>query len=86
MVNALGELWMYTGEMFEAAPYELVDVASLKEQWLAKVEKVLREASLEHSKQTWMQSGGKSGRHTEHLGYLLAEMQYLQRAYPNATW
>jgi ring-1,2-phenylacetyl-CoA epoxidase subunit PaaC len=86
MVNALGELWMYTGEMFEAAPYELVDVASLKEQWLAKVEKVLREASLEHSKQTWMQNGGKRGRHTEHLGYLLAEMQYLQRAYPNATW
>jgi len=86
MVSALGELWAFTGEMFDNAPYELVDVADLREGWLSKVEKVLKEAGLDLPKQTWMHSGGKDGRHTEHLGYLLAEMQYLQRAYPNATW
>ena len=86
MVSALGELWMFTGEMFESAPYEMVDVASLKEEWVVRVKKVVREASLELPKKTWMQSGGKNGRHTEHLGYLLTEMQYLQRVYPNSVW
>ncbi|MGZ3854387.1 MAG: 1,2-phenylacetyl-CoA epoxidase subunit PaaC [Flavisolibacter sp.] len=86
MVNALSELWMFTGEMFDPAPYELVDVAALKDGWLGKVEKVLREAGLELPKQSWMQSGGKNGRHTEHFGYLLTEMQYLQKAYPNSVW
>lgn len=84
--NALSGLWMFTGELFVRAPYELVDPASLKEDWMKKVEAVFAEAGLEVPQQTWMQGGGKEGRHTEHLGYLLAEMQYLQRAYPNATW
>jgi ring-1,2-phenylacetyl-CoA epoxidase subunit PaaC len=84
--KALADQWMFTGEMFTAAPYELIDAASLKEDWTGKVAGVFTEATLEAPKQTWMQSGGKEGRHTEHLGYLLAEMQYLQRVYPNATW
>jgi ring-1,2-phenylacetyl-CoA epoxidase subunit PaaC len=84
--NALADQWMFTGEMFTAAHYELIDAASLKEDWTGKVAGVFTEATLEAPKQTWMQSGGKEGRHTEHLGYLLAEMQYLQRVYPNATW
>ncbi|RYZ53931.1 MAG: hypothetical protein EOO14_14870 [Chitinophagaceae bacterium] len=50
------------------------------------LEVVFEEAGLEIPKQSWAQSRGKEGRHTEHLGYLLAEMQYLQRTYPNATW
>lgn len=84
--NALEDLWMFTGEMFTKASYELIDVSSLKADWLNKVEMVFDEASLEMPKQTWMQEGGKQGKHTEYLGYLLAEMQYLQRTYPNATW
>jgi ring-1,2-phenylacetyl-CoA epoxidase subunit PaaC len=84
--NALSDQWMFTGEMSVPAAYELIDVSSLKEDWFKKVESVFHQATLEVPKQTWMQSGGKEGRHTEHLGYLLAEMQYLQRAYPNAQW
>jgi ring-1,2-phenylacetyl-CoA epoxidase subunit PaaC len=84
--NALADQWMFTGEMFSSANYDLIDLASLKEDWTNKVAAVFTEATLEIPKQSWTQSGGKEGRHTEHLGYLLAEMQYLQRAFPNATW
>jgi ring-1,2-phenylacetyl-CoA epoxidase subunit PaaC len=86
VANALSEIWGYTGEMFTVAPYDLIDPAPLRDEWINKVETVLKEARLELPKQTWMQSGGKEGRHTEHMGYLLAEMQYLQRAYPNSIW
>jgi ring-1,2-phenylacetyl-CoA epoxidase subunit PaaC len=84
--NALNDQWVFTGEMFNPVSYELIDVASLKNEWTKKVETVFKDAGLELAKQTWMQNGGKEGRHTEHLGYLLTEMQYLQRAYPNSTW
>jgi ring-1,2-phenylacetyl-CoA epoxidase subunit PaaC len=92
--SALAELWMFTGELFAAADFEQemvrdgvgVDVASLREAWLQKVQTVFAEATLEVPTQTWAQSGGKQGKHTEHLGFLLAEMQHLQRTYPNATW
>lgn len=91
--QALADLWMFTGEMFVPAPYEQegVDVAALKEDWLRKVQAVFEEAALtppplRAGGQPWAQSGGKTGRHTEHLGFLLAEMQYLQRTFPNATW
>jgi len=84
--NELADLWMFTGEMFIPAPYELVDVVSLKTDWIKKIETVFAEATLEVPKQSWMQNGGKEGKHTEHMGYLLAEMQYLQRTYPNVTW
>lgn len=94
MNDALAGLWMFTGEMFMPAAYELEifgnntkeKFASIREEWQNKIATVFSEATLEVPKQTWMQQGGKEGRHTEHLGYLLAEMQYLQRAYPNATW
>lgn len=87
---ALAELWMFTGEFFLTASYELqetaVAVPALREDWLKNVQAVFAEATLEIPKQTWSQSGGKEGKHTEYFGYLLAEMQHLQRAYPNATW
>jgi ring-1,2-phenylacetyl-CoA epoxidase subunit PaaC len=84
--NALDEQWSFTGEMFTKATYESSDPAPLKESWGKKIESVFAEAGLPVPNQTWMQSGGKQGQHSEHLGYLLAEMQYLQRTYPNATW
>ncbi len=92
--NALADQWMFTGEMFQPVSYELVDVASLKDDWIKKIETVFKEATIdplynsgrEGPGMRWTQTGGKDGRHTEHLGYLLAEMQYLQRAYPNAMW
>jgi ring-1,2-phenylacetyl-CoA epoxidase subunit PaaC len=94
--NALAAQWMYTGEMLQsvAGGYEQkaagerfgIDPAGLKDKWMKKIETVFAEAGLEVPKQTWIRSGGKEGRHTEHLGYLLSEMQYLQRTYPNLTW
>ena len=84
--NALEDLWTFTGEMFMPAEYDETDLATIRESWSLKTGSVFAEAALEIPKQTWMQSGGKAGRHTEHLGYLLAEMQHLQRTFPNATW
>jgi len=88
LLAALEDLWMFTGELFEPAPYEAagVDLTSLREDWLRKVAAVFEEATIEVPAAKALQSGGKKGRHTEHLGYVLAEMQQLQRAYPNATW
>jgi ring-1,2-phenylacetyl-CoA epoxidase subunit PaaC len=86
MLKALDELWMFTGELFITGEYELVDIALLKNEWLKKVELNFAEATLQIPEQKWMQRGGKQGQHTEHLGFLLTEMQYLQRTYPNAKW
>lgn len=89
MVNAVDALWGYTGEMFIPALYEKelgIDVASLKYDWSKKVKEVLNEATLAIPSGIWMQEGGKTGTHTEHLGFILADLQYLQRAYPNAAW
>jgi ring-1,2-phenylacetyl-CoA epoxidase subunit PaaC len=91
---ALDELWMYTGELFEMTDDErglvakgiAVDRAAIKPSWDATVDRVLAEATLKHPADRWMQGGGRSGRHTEHLGHLLAEMQVLHRAHPGATW
>ncbi|RYG45878.1 MAG: phenylacetate-CoA oxygenase subunit PaaI [Chitinophagaceae bacterium] len=92
MNRATEELWMYTGELFKAAPFETAEVigfelSELLQPWLQRIHEVFNEATLKvPSENTFMQSGGKSGIHTEHLGYVLAEMQYLQRTYPNAEW
>jgi ring-1,2-phenylacetyl-CoA epoxidase subunit PaaC len=92
--EALDLLWPYTGEMFEAdaAERELMaaglaaDPEPLREVWSRTVDQVLREATLTRPVGGWMQSGGRHGRHSEHLGHLLAEMQVLQRSYPGAKW
>jgi ring-1,2-phenylacetyl-CoA epoxidase subunit PaaC len=89
MVQALEALWPYTGELFEPANYEQasgVDYAALQNTWQQQVAAVLQEATLPLPTNVFMQSGGKKGVHTEHLGYLLAEMQYLQRTYPGNEW
>lgn len=86
MEQALEALWMFTGEMFEPAANDPSRPEELKEEWTQKISAVFDEATLAVPKQTWMQHGGRQGKHTEHLGYLLAEMQYLQRTYPNQTW
>lgn len=94
MLKAIDELWRYTGEMFEAANYELraandgfgVDVSKLKDEWMNKVKAIFSEATLTIPEKTFMQTGGKGGKHTEHLGYILTELQYMQRAYPGCEW
>lgn len=89
MLKAIDELWRYTGELFIAADYETAsgfDVAVLKDNWLKKVTAVFEEATLPLPEKVFMQTGGKTGVHTEHLGYILTELQYLQRTYPGAEW
>lgn len=93
MQKAIDNLWPYTGEMFVAAEFEInlensvtINVSSIKNDWLDKIKAVLKEATLEMPEDGWMQSGGKNGIHTEHLGYILAEMQFMQRAYPGLEW
>ena len=89
MLKAIDGLWRYTGEMFLTATYELeagYDVSLLKDDWLKKVTSVFEEATLPVPEKIFMQSGGKTGTHTEHLGFILTELQYLQRTYPGAEW
>ena len=91
---AVDELWPFTGEMFEVDPVERAlieagvgpDPAPLKATWDRTVGDVLAEATLARPRDGWMQSGGRSGRHTEYLGHVLADLQFMQRAYPGATW
>ena len=98
MQRAIDDLWPYTGEMFvgDAIDSELAgagvvpDPTLLRDEWLTHVRAVLDEATLALPTAEWMQGargrGGKQGVHTEHLGHLLAEMQFLPRAYPGAQW
>lgn len=89
LTNAIQNLWPYTGELFIAANYEVemgIDLNSIREKWMAKVNSILTYANLSVPKEQWMHTGGKSGTHTEHLGFILAELQFMQRAYPNMEW
>ena len=89
MLKAIDELWRYTGEMFLPADYEIeagFDVCLLKDDWMKKVTDVFDEATLSIPEKIFMQTGGKTGTHTEHLGFILTELQYMQRAYPNSQW
>lgn len=92
--QAITTLWPYTGEMFLPVNYETAMVAAgiapnitlLKNDWLKKVTDIFEEATITLPENIFMQSGGKTGVHTEKLGYILSDLQYLQRTYPNATW
>jgi len=92
--TAINDLWIYTDELFHVTDADKamitegigVDVTLLKESFYKKVSEILDEATLETPTITYFQKGGKQGIHTEHLGYLLAEMQYMQLAYPNMNW
>ena len=92
--TALDELWRYTGELFMATPDDLeaekaeagVNPETLSAAWHAQVGEILRAAGLETPAAGYMQRGGREGRHTEHLGHLLSEMQILARSHPGAQW
>ena len=94
MQAALNDMWMFTGEMFVSTDYENVmtaegvapDLKLLLPKWQERVTAIIEEAMLTIPKGTWMQQGGKDGKHSEHLGYILAELQFMQRAYPGMEW
>ena len=93
MQNALDELWSYSGEMFEddAIDVELAEAgvaplpSSLQATWQRQTAEVFEQATLSVPDSSFMHRGGRQGRHSEHLGYILAEMQFLQRAYPGCN-
>ncbi len=91
---AIDDLWAFTGEMFAVDDGEralidsavAVDPAALHPQWLKTVSGIVSEATLALPTSGWMQQGGRSGRHSEHLGHLLSELQSMQRTFPGASW
>lgn len=86
MLQAADALWTYTGELFIPATYEPIDPQSFKESFHQRIAEIFTEATLPLPADTYFQTGGKTGMHTEQLGFILAEMQFMQRAYPGSSW
>jgi len=92
--TAVNDLWEFTDELFHITDADKamvlerigVDVSLLKESFYKKVNEILSEATLQIPDIKYFQKGGKQGIHSEHMGYLLAQMQYMQLAYPNMNW
>ena len=92
--KAIDDLWTYTDELFYQTEADKsmieegigVDTLKLKEEYYKKVSEILQEATLQIPESKYFQKGGKKGIHTEHLGFLLADLQYMQRTYPNMQW
>jgi ring-1,2-phenylacetyl-CoA epoxidase subunit PaaC len=94
MQNAINDLWTFTDELFHQTEADIVmvnekigvDVTLLKDSFYKKVNEILDEATLKTPESKYFQKGGKLGIHSEHMGYLLADMQYMQRSFPNMSW
>lgn len=92
--NAINDLWTYTDELFHQTEADNimitegvgVDTFKLKEEYYNQISEVINEATLEVPDLKYFQKGGKQGIHTEYMGYILTELQYMQRAYPNMSW
>ena len=92
--RAIDDIWGYTHEMFEqdqldetlVAAGVAVDVAKLRKAWLSRVSETFARATIEQPRDDWSVSGGRQGIHTEALGHMLSELQFLQRAYPGQQW
>lgn len=92
--TAINDLWTYTDELFHQTEADKamvaegvgVDVTKLKDAYYEEVNAILEEATLSVPESKYFQKGGKQGIHTEHMGYLLADLQYMQRTYPNMEW
>jgi ring-1,2-phenylacetyl-CoA epoxidase subunit PaaC len=92
--NAVNDLWAYTAELFDMDEVDAllikegiaIDLNNVKAQWEKRVNEVLTKATLQLPTTTFKQKGSREGKHSEHLGFLLAEMQYVYRAYPQVKW
>ena len=92
--DAVNELWRYTGDLFDTDESDAIivkekigpDLSEIKKLWMKTIEDVFAKSNLKIPENVFMQSGSKSGKHTENLGFILSEMQYLPRAYPDAKW
>ena len=92
--TAINDLWIFTDELFHQTASDKamvaegigVDVTLLKSNFYKKVSEILEEATLQTPQIEYFQKGGKNGIHSEHMGFILTELQYMQRTYPNMTW
>jgi|SRR3954468_1181750 len=92
--QALNNLWMYTSDLFDMNEIDQLlikegivpDLLHVKGKWEEHVKKVITKATLKLPETNVKQKGSREGKHTEHLGFLLAEMQYVHRAYPGVKW
>jgi len=92
--DAIDILWMYTDELFEGIESDKLlikakiapDLKDIRSKWESTIKQVLEEATIKTPGRTFMMKGGRTGKHTEYLGFILAEMQFMQRAYPGAKW
>lgn len=92
--ESLDRLWRYTGELFAGdetddlihEQFSGPDLREIEKQWVSSLASLAAEATLEIPQEQWMAGGGRQGRHTERFGYLLAEMQFMQRVYPGVSW
>ncbi|WP_228852437.1 1,2-phenylacetyl-CoA epoxidase subunit PaaC [Aegicerativicinus sediminis] len=94
MQSAVNDLWRYTNEFFVQTEFEkelisegiAADVSKFKDDYYSESSEILTEATLLVPEKSYFQKGGKQGIHTEHMGYLLTELQFMQRTYPNMSW
>ncbi len=94
MNEAVQDIWIFADEAFEKSKVDElavkdgygIDLTKIKSSVQEKRKAIMDEANLQIPDLDWHQSGGKVGKHTEHMGYILSDLQFLQRAYPNATW
>ena len=94
MQEAIDELWAYTDELFDQSEADKfmiikeigVDTSKFKEAYYEEVSTLLKAATIEVPERKYFIKGGKKGIHSEHMGYILADMQYMQRTYPNMEW
>jgi len=92
--QAINDLWMYTNELFEVSEGDQriieagygVNLSELKDRYYKEIAGTLTKATLNMPEESYFQNGGKEGIHSEHMGYILADMQYMQRTYPNMKW
>lgn len=92
--QAVNDLWLFTNELFELSTQDKTiidagygaDISELKDKYYKELSQTLTKASLQTPENKYFQDGGKNGIHTEHMGYILADMQYMQRTYPNMKW
>ena len=92
--ESLNTLWRYSSELFYTDEVDaellsqgiITDIAEIRVEWEATIKSVFEEATLQIPTNNWKQEGGRKGMHSENMGYILAELQYMQRAYPNMEW
>ena len=92
--DGLDNIWLFTDDLFVNQPGDKVliaskivpDLATIKTQWMDTLKQVTTEATLKLPEPSYMMKGGRTGNHTEYLGFILAEMQFMQRAYPDSKW